>query len=77
MTMREFRELLYSVDKSYDDFVSLVITFIKMPGNRVKSALIKNYIESNPGVDSSDVLQYMISELGLVPDMQVPTAEVS
>ena len=65
MTMREFRRLLYSVDRSYDDFVSLVITFVKMPGNRMKGMMIKSYIESHPYADSSDVLQYMIEELGM------------
>lgn len=66
MTLREFREMLYGVKRSYDDFVSLVITFVKMPGNREKGALIKDFIEMHPGADSSDVLRYMIEELGMV-----------
>lgn len=66
MTMGEFRELLQGVSRSYDDFVSLVISFVKMPGNRVKGTMIRDFIEAHPQADSSDVLQYMISELGLV-----------
>ena len=65
MTMREFREILRNVDRSYDDFVSLVITYIKIPGNRSKALQIRDYIESNPFADSSDVLQFMINELGM------------
>ncbi|MBR3305859.1 MAG: hypothetical protein IKI75_01230 [Lachnospiraceae bacterium] len=65
MTMREFREILRNVDRSYDDFVSLVITYIKIPGNRSKALQIRDYIESSPFADSSDVLQFMINELGM------------
>ena len=76
MTMREFRELLHGVDRSYDDFVSLVISFVKIPENRTKGVLIKEFIESHPYADSSSVLQYMIDELGMaeMPEIQIPTS---
>ncbi|MBR5968879.1 MAG: hypothetical protein IK016_00885 [Lachnospiraceae bacterium] len=76
--MREFRELLYGVHRSYDDFVSLVVTYVKMPGNSPKALLIKDYIEAHPYADSSDVLQYMIRELGMTDTaiVQTPVMEV-
>ena len=76
MTMREFRELLYKVDRSYDDFVSLVISYIKLPGNRSKALLIRDYIESHPFSDSSDVLQFMVEELGMADMSKVSALEV-
>ena len=66
MKMREFRDILYGVERSYDDFVCLVISFVKMPGNAFKAALIKDYIDANPSADSSDVLEYMIKDLGML-----------
>ena len=76
MTMREFRELLYSVDRSYDDFVSLVISFIKIPGNRSKGLLIRDYIEAHPYANSSDVLQFMISDLGMAEEAKASVVEM-
>ena len=76
MTIREFRELLYKVDRSYDDFVSLVISYIKILGNRSKALLIRDYIESHPFSDSSDVLQFMIEELGMADMSKVSALEV-
>lgn len=65
MNTNELRELLYTVERSYDDFVSLVISFVKLPGNSDKESLIKDYILSHPCTDSSDVLKFMIDELGM------------
>ena len=76
MTMREFRELLYSVDRSYDDFVSLVISFIKIPGNRSKGLQIRDYIVAHPYANSSDVLQFMISDLGMAETVNTSVAEM-
>ena len=76
MTIREFRELLYKVDRSYDDFVSLVISYIKILGNRSKALLIRDYIESHPFSDSSDVLQFMIEEVGMADMSKVSALEV-
>lgn len=75
MNLKELKKMLRSVDKSYDGFVSLVMSFVKMPGNSEKELQIKEYIESNPYANSSDVLQFMITELGLVDDVSVPTLE--
>ena len=65
MNTNELKELLYTVERSYDDFVSLVISFVKLPGNFDKECLIKDYILSHPCADSSDVLKFMIDELGM------------
>lgn len=65
MNTNELRELLYTVNKSYDDFVSLVISFVKLPGNTDKENIIKDFILSHPYADSSDVLKFMIDELGM------------
>ena len=66
MDINSFRELLKNVDRSYEDFVSLVITFVKMPGNYEKIVQIENYIRENPLANSGDVLQYMIEKLGML-----------
>lgn len=60
MNLREFREMLNNVDRSYDGFVSLVMSFVKTPGNSEKGVQIRDYIESNPYANSSDVLRFMI-----------------
>ena len=65
MNTNELRELLYTVERSYEDFVSLVISFVKLSGNSDKESLIKDYILSHPWADSSDVLKFMIDELGM------------
>ena len=65
MNTNELRELLYSVDRSYDDFVSMVVSFVKIPENSSKDILIRDYIVYHPCANSSDVLEYMISELGM------------
>ena len=73
MNLKEFRNMLVNVDRSYDGFVSLVMSFVKMPGNTEKGLKIRDYIVSNPYANSSDVLRFMITELGLVDDVSVPT----
>ncbi len=73
--MRDFRKILCNVDRSYDGFVSLVISFVKMPGNSEKEIQIRDYITSNPYANSSDVLQFMITELGMAEDINVPVLE--
>ncbi len=75
MNLKEFRKMLSNVDRSYDGFVSLVMSFVKMPGNSEKGLQIRDYIASNPFADSSDVLQFMITELGLVDDVSIPAME--
>ena len=72
MEMKEFRKLLYSVDRSYDDFVSLVISFVMIPGNKNKITCIRDFIVSNPQANSSDVLEYMIKELGMAETKEPP-----
>ena len=52
-------------DNRDDDFVSLVVSFVKIPENSSKDILIRDYIVSHPRANSSDVLEYMISELGM------------
>ena len=76
MNMREFKNMLINVDRSYDGFVSLVISFVKMPGNGEKGIQIRDYIASNPYANSSDVLQFMIAELGLADDVSMPALEM-
>ena len=75
MTMKEFRELLLSVDRSYDDFVSLVISFVKMPENKGKAGEICDYIRSHPFADSGDVLKFMVDDLGLAENVRIPELE--
>lgn len=52
-------------DNRDDDFVSLVVSFVKISENSSKDILIRDYIVSHPRANSSDVLEYMISELGM------------
>ena len=52
-------------DNRDNDFVSLVVSFVRIPENSSKDILIQDYIVSNPRANSSDVLEYMISELGM------------
>ena len=66
MNLKEFRKMLSNVDRSYDGFVSLVMAFVKMPGNSEKGLQIRDYILSNPCANSSDVLRFMITEQGLI-----------
>ncbi len=76
MNLKEFRKMLSNVDRSYDGFVNLVMSFVKMPENSEKGLQIRDYIVSNPYANSSDVLQFMITELGLVDDASVPALEI-
>ena len=71
MNTNELKELLYSVDRSYDDFVSLVVSFVKNPGNSSKGLLIRDYIICHPLANSCDVLEYMINELGMVSPPEI------
>ena len=76
MNLKEFKIMLKNVDKSYDGFVNLVMSFVKMPGNSEKELQIRDYIVSNPYANSSDVLNFMITELGLLDDVSVPAMEI-
>ena len=67
--MTDFRKLLKNVDRSYDDFVHAVISYIKTPGNEGKQSVIEDYILSHPEANSSDVLQFMIEETDFFPVM--------
>ncbi len=60
--MNDFRELLENVDRSYDGFVHAVISYIRIPGNETKQAVIEEYIKEHPNANSSDVLQFMIDK---------------
>ncbi|MBR6452407.1 MAG: hypothetical protein IKS87_06845 [Lachnospiraceae bacterium] len=42
--MDDFRELLKSVDRSYDGFVHAVMSYVKTPGNEDKKELIERYL---------------------------------
>ncbi len=61
---KDFRILLRSVDRYYEDFEHAVISYLKMPGNSYKKKSIEEYIVQNPRAYSSDVLEYMIDETG-------------
>ena len=63
MNMNEFRELLKCVDRSYDDFVSAVISYVKMPGNIYLMQEIASYIKNNPNITSSDVLNLIMRDI--------------
>ncbi len=63
MNINDFRVLLKSVDRSYDDYVSAVISYIKMPGNMCKMQEISSYIRNNPGINSSDVLKLIVQDI--------------
>ena len=62
--MKEFRSILRSVNRYYEDFEHAVISYIKMPGNEDKQKLIEEYIHKHPLADTSDVLSYMMTETG-------------
>ena len=62
MSINDFRILLRSVDRSYDDYVSAVISYVKMPGNMCKMQEISSYIRNNPGISSSDVLKLIVKD---------------
>ena len=66
MAMKEFRELLMDVDRSYEGFVDMVTGYIMMTGNYDKMAVVADYINENPDVDSSGVLHYVVDELGIL-----------
>ena len=66
MAMKEFREILMDIDRSYEGFVDTIANYIMMTGNYDKMAVVADYINDNPGVDSSEVLHYMVDELGIL-----------
>ena len=77
MDLREFRKMLCDVDRSYEWFVSLVISFIRMSENNDKAALISDFIQTNPTANSSDVIEYMINELGLSSNVAGPLVNMA
>ena len=64
LSMSEFRQMLKDVDRSYDDFVHGVISYVKIPGNEAKVQMILDYIIRHPEANSSAVLEFMIKETG-------------
>ena len=68
--MDDFRELLKSVDRSYDGFVHAVMSYVKTPGNEDKKELIERYIVLHPESNSSDVLQFMIEKTGFFESLE-------
>ena len=66
MAMKEFREILMDVDRSYEGFVDMVTGYIMMTGNYDKMAVVADYINENPDIDSSGVLHYVVDELGIL-----------
>ena len=60
--MDNFRDLLWNVCDAYDDFVAGVVSYVKLPGNETKRALIENYIKSNPDADTSAITRFILDE---------------
>ncbi len=63
MSINDFRKMLENVDRSYDDFVSSVISYVRIPGNENVMDEIILYIESNPLANSADVLKFMLRDV--------------
>ena len=67
--MDEFRDRLKCVDRSYEDFVHAVMSYVKIPGNEYKRFLIEEYMDLNPEADSSDILTFMIDNTDFFSDI--------
>ena len=62
--MQELRCLLQSVSDSYDDFVSGIISYVRLPGNEHKSRIIAEYIRSHPEAGTVEVIRFVLDETG-------------
>lgn len=74
--MQKFEQLLWSVNRAYEDYVRGVVAYISIPGNEGKRQMIEKYINSNPNADSADVLEYMISDTDFFDKVKEPNLEV-
>lgn len=55
--MEELTIMLNSVEDSYYDFIVAVLSYVKKKQERYDK--VKNFIESNPGALSSDILEFI------------------
>ena len=67
--MSELKSLLLSVPDSYYDFVESLLDEARKSEKR-KQGLIK-YLKANPKATTSDVLSYLVDELGLYDEYRL------
>jgi hypothetical protein len=64
--MNELKELLNSVEDTYDDFVLGVCHYVRMKPERLEKVL--NYIKSNPEALSSDIILFISMQSDFMED---------
>ena len=64
--MEELKEMLINVQDSYFDFVLSMLDEAKKSEKRAKGMI--NYLKDNPNALTSDILEYVINDLGLYQD---------
>ncbi len=69
MTMSELKNLLINVPDSYFDFVESLLDEAGKSDKR-KQGLIK-YLRTNPDATTSDVLDFLVNDLGLYDEYQL------
>jgi len=64
--MEELTALLNNVPDSYFDFVSAMVHYAQKKQSRLDSLL--NYLKSNPGVSSSDIVKFVSEQADFFED---------
>ncbi len=64
--MEELTALLNNVPDSYFDFVSAMIHYAQKKQSRLDALL--NFLNSNPGVSSSDIVKFVSEQADFVED---------
>lgn len=72
--MEEFTKMLNDIQDSYYDFIVAVLTYVKKEQARFDK--VKNFIESNPTVLSSDVLAFISEQNDFYEDAAYVQAQV-
>lgn len=72
--MEEFTKMLNDIQDSYYDFIVAVLTYVKKEQARFDK--VKNFIESNPTVLSSDVLTFISEQNDFYEDAAYVQAQV-
>ncbi len=68
--MEELRALLEGVEDTYDDFVSGIISYVKIPGNEKKAKWIADYIINHPKADTVEIIRFVLRETGFFESNQ-------
>ena len=75
--MQELRYLLQNVYDTYDDFVSGIVSYVRLPGNEHKVRIITDYIKSHPKAGTVEIIKFVLDETGFFESVNKAELEIS